>query len=118
MPDRKRPRTDGKRGKSRRDSSRPARTLGALPPLNEIIHADAVRDASPQLTLTELRLLVIAPYEEPHFVSAVYPGERRAARKLVKRRLLEEDPTRRCRYRCTEAGTEVVKLWKRAGFTP
>jgi hypothetical protein len=75
--------------------------------------ATLVRRYSPALTAQQFLILTACPYECPgHFDGPEY----RIARQLVRWNLLESDPSSPHVFRVTEAGADVVRLWRNAGW--
>jgi hypothetical protein len=83
--------------------------------------ATLVRRYSPTLTRRELAILIACPYEAPGLLQRP-DGEYRTGCVLVRRGLLERDPSSASAnggvFRVTEAGAEVVARWKSAGLLP
>lgn len=68
---------------------------------------------APPLTQAQFSTLRNAPYDHPAFIGEPHRG---AALVLKRAGLLEEDPQTRGWFRCTEAGTHVVRRWWNAGW--
>lgn len=78
--------------------------------------ATLVRRYSPVLTKRELGILRACPYESPGHVAGKDKTTLRLARVLKRAGLLEEDPQTPYHFRVTDAGAQVVHLWKSAGW--
>lgn len=75
--------------------------------------AALVQQFSPNLTHHGLTILQWCGYEKPGFYEGASLNRPRA---LVRLGLLEEDPTAPGWFRVTDAGSQVVTLWRMAGF--
>jgi hypothetical protein len=67
----------------------------------------------PGLTREQVQMLLDAPYEKPHRFKQV-----RRARYLAAVGVLEEDPSNKGLFRCTEAGQDVILAYKAKGWLP
>jgi hypothetical protein len=76
--------------------------------------ATLVRRYSPTLTRRQLDILRFCKYDDSPRVLAT--NEYRQARELVRRGLLEQDPTSIAVFRTTAAGQTVVNHWESAGW--
>ena len=77
--------------------------------------ATLVRRYSPALTKRELSILASCPYETGRSLTG---APYRTARILRCAGLLEQSPEVLTVFRVTEAGEQVVYLWKSAGWAP